>query len=246
MRLLKIGELARRTKVTVRTLHYYDEIGLLSASYQSEGGHRLYGKDDLARLYRIRSLQQLGMSLEEISQCLDRSDYSPLRVLEMHIERVRQQAERQQTLLRRLGAMADRLRANDDVSVDQFLETMEVMSMIENYYTPQQLERLKQRGKAIGQERIEEVQGEWTQLFKRFEEARSEGLAPHSPQLSEAVSKYQALIAEFTGGETDIEQSLGNLYQSEGGPRVLQKHGMPVDDDLWEYIGQALKAHSGQ
>ncbi|HSR50249.1 MAG TPA: MerR family transcriptional regulator [Acidobacteriota bacterium] len=244
MRLLRIGELAQRTAVTVRTLHYYDEIGLLAASYRSEGGHRLYGKDDLARLYRIRSLQQLGMSLEEIRQCLDQSDYSPLRVLEMHIERVRRQVERQQLLLQRLSAMADLLRTNQDVSVDQFLDTMEVMSMIENYYTPEQLQRLKKRGQAIGQERIEEVQREWVELFQKFEEARSQGVAPESDELSQAVSKYQALIAEFTGGQADIEQSLANMYQAEGGPRLLQKHDMPVDEALWEYIGRALKAHS--
>ena len=52
----KIGELARRTGLTVRTLHHYDEIGLLSAQ-RSEGGHRVYDEAAVQRLYRIVSLR---------------------------------------------------------------------------------------------------------------------------------------------------------------------------------------------
>jgi DNA-binding transcriptional MerR regulator len=47
---MKVGELARRTGLTVRTLHHYDEIGLLSPSARTESGHRLYGQADVLRL----------------------------------------------------------------------------------------------------------------------------------------------------------------------------------------------------
>ena len=63
---MKVGELAKRTGVSVRTLHYYDEIGLLSPSHRSEAGYRLYSAEDIARLQQIKSLRQLGFRLEEI------------------------------------------------------------------------------------------------------------------------------------------------------------------------------------
>src|ERR1700710_184733 len=63
---MKVGELARRTGVSVRTLHYYDEIGLLSPSLHSAAGHRVYGVREITKLQQIRSLQQLGFSLKEI------------------------------------------------------------------------------------------------------------------------------------------------------------------------------------
>ena len=56
----KIGELARRTGLTVRTLHHYDEIGLLSPAERSDGGHRVYYEAGVQRLYRIVSLRSLG------------------------------------------------------------------------------------------------------------------------------------------------------------------------------------------
>ena len=62
----RVGELARRTGLSVRTLHYYDEIGLLLPSRRTDGGHRLYTAGDVLRLQRIRSLQHLGFTLREI------------------------------------------------------------------------------------------------------------------------------------------------------------------------------------
>ena len=68
---MKVGELAKRTGLSVRALHYYDEIGLLQPSEVTESGHRLYGEAELVRLQQIKSLRQLGFSLDEIRACLD-------------------------------------------------------------------------------------------------------------------------------------------------------------------------------
>jgi DNA-binding transcriptional MerR regulator len=70
---LKVGELAKRTGLTVRTLHHYDEIGLLKPSLHTEAGYRLYTRGDVARLQQVLSLRQLGFALEEIRDCLDRT-----------------------------------------------------------------------------------------------------------------------------------------------------------------------------
>src|SRR3954470_10421571 len=95
---LKVGELARRTGLTVRTLHHYDEIGLLKPSLHTEAGHRLYTADDVARLQQIVSLRQLGFALEEVKSCLDRSGFSPLEVIRLHVARLREQIELQRGL----------------------------------------------------------------------------------------------------------------------------------------------------
>jgi DNA-binding transcriptional MerR regulator len=78
----KVGELAERTGLTIRTLHHYDAIGLLSSSCRTDSahgaGHRLYTASDLARLHQILCLKQLGFSLEQIGEYLTRADYDPL------------------------------------------------------------------------------------------------------------------------------------------------------------------------
>src|SRR5947208_9929352 len=90
---LKVGELARRTGLTVRTLHHYDAIGLLRPSLHTGSGHRLYTAGDVARLQQVLSLRQLGFSLEEVRGCLDRPGFSPLEVIELPLARLREQIE---------------------------------------------------------------------------------------------------------------------------------------------------------
>ncbi len=103
---LKVGELAKRTGLTVRTLHHYDEIGLLKPSLKTESGHRLYTARDVARLQQVLSLRQLGFSLEQVRDCLDRPGFSPLEVIGLHVARLREQIELQQRLCDRLEAIA--------------------------------------------------------------------------------------------------------------------------------------------
>src|SRR5918992_1429172 len=133
---LKVGELARRTRLTVRTLHHYDAIGLLRPSLHTEAGHRLYTAGDVARLQQVLSLRQLGFSLEEVRDCLDRPGFSPLECIRLHIGRLREQVEMQRELCEKLEAIAAHFRAAEEVSADEFLKVIEGMTMIENYYTP--------------------------------------------------------------------------------------------------------------
>src|SRR4249919_692279 len=86
---LKVGELARRTGLTIRTLHHYDEIGLLKPSQHTDSGHRLYTADDVARLQQVISLRQLGFSLEQVHDCLTRAEFAPLEVIRLHVTRLR-------------------------------------------------------------------------------------------------------------------------------------------------------------
>ena len=69
--LLKVGELAQRTGLTVRALHHYDEIGLLKPSGRSEAGYRLYSQADVQRLHAIQTMRQMGLALNDITQLLE-------------------------------------------------------------------------------------------------------------------------------------------------------------------------------
>lgn len=70
-RALKIGEIADKTGMTVRTLRYYEEIGLIAPESRTDSGHRLYGPDAVTRLYKISLLRQLGLSLSSVQISLD-------------------------------------------------------------------------------------------------------------------------------------------------------------------------------
>src|SRR5690348_1957628 len=84
----RIGELAEATGLTVRTLHHYEHIGLLAPDTRTEGRQRLYDSRDVQRLYRIRALRDLGLSLAEIGRMLNENRAELADVLRAHRARV--------------------------------------------------------------------------------------------------------------------------------------------------------------
>ena len=96
---MKVGELTKRTGLTVRTLHHYDEIGLLAPAERTSSGHRLYGETELRRLQEIISLKSVGLPLREIKEYLLRNEASLDRVLELQVERINQQIAGRKRLL---------------------------------------------------------------------------------------------------------------------------------------------------
>jgi DNA-binding transcriptional MerR regulator len=242
---LKVGELARRTGLTVRTLHHYDEIGLLQPSLHTEAGHRLYTAADVARLQQVLSLRQLGFGLEEVRDCLDRPDFSPLEVIRQHVARLREQIEWQRELCARLEALAEHFVAAGEVSADELLRTIEVMTMIEHYYTPEQLEQLRKRREeaaAAGQDIAKQGAADWAELFAQLTVEMNKGTDPADPKVQALEKRRQALVEAFTGGDPGIAQSLKRLW-TEQGDKLAAQYG--YDPKLLEYLAKVAEAAKG-
>ena len=240
--LWRVGELARQTGLTVRTLHHYDDIGLLTASRRSEAGYRLYTSDDVARLQQIRSLKSLGFSLEEIRDYLRQPDPSPQAVIRLQLERLHEQMALMSALRQRLEALVAWLDSAQEVPAAAFLHTIEVMNMIEQYYTPEQLAELQTRREQVGEERIRQVESEWPELIAQVREAMAQGLDPTAAPVQALAQRWMALVAEFTGGNPAIEQSLQRMYTEE--PAVRQQAG--IDPAMFAYVQQAMTAARAQ
>jgi DNA-binding transcriptional MerR regulator len=249
---LKVGELARRTGLTVRTLHHYDEVGLLRPSLHTEAGHRLYTVRDVARLQQVLSLRALGFSLEQTRDCLEDADFSPLEVIHLHIARLRRQIEQGRQLCERLEGLAAHFSEAEEVSAEEFLQTIEVMTMIENlktlienYYTAEQLEHLKKRreeagpaGEAVAQQ----GQADWAALIEAFRLEMERGTDPSDPKAQALGKRRQILVDAFTGGDKGIEQSLKRMW-TEQGDKLAAQFG--YDPKVLAYIAKVDEAGKG-
>ena len=121
----KVGELAAATGLTVRTLHHYEQIGLLAASARSAGGHRLYSADDVARLYRICLLRRLGFPLSAIATTLDDPAWNLRAALGRHLAELDARLTAGRALRERVAGL---LAGGQDGSL---LEIMEGMAMLD-------------------------------------------------------------------------------------------------------------------
>jgi MerR family transcriptional regulator, thiopeptide resistance regulator len=239
----KVGDLAKETRVSVRTLHYYDEIGLLSPSHRSEAGYRLYGENDIIRLQQIVSLRQIGFSLEQIRKCLEQNQFSPHQVVQLHLSQLKEQMALQQQLHGRLEAIATRLQSTETISIQEFIQLIEVTTMIEKYYSPEQQEYLKARRETVGDERIRQVEVEWSQLMEQVRIEMEKGSDPAGESAQILARRWKSLIEEFTGGDAGITQSLNTLYQQEGLEAASQGRVVePEASAMWDFMGKALSA----
>ena len=233
---LRVGELARRLGMTVRTLHHYEALGLVRPA-RSEAGYRLYGQEDAERLLRVRLLRRLGLGLAEVKACLDRPAGALPVLVRREAARLRQQLQQQRRLLDRLETLADRLESGG-ASLDELIETMEAFAMFDEHYTPEQLEQIAARGRELGPQRIAEVEAEWPRLIAEVRERMARGAAPTSPEVLALAERWRALVHEFTGGDPAIQRAVNRLYTHE--PAVRQKTG--IDEPMMEYMSQALAA----
>ncbi len=130
----KVGDLAKLTGLTVRTLRFYDQIGLFSPSGHSDSGHRLYNEADIKLLNQILSLKDLGLSLEEIRSVFKERTYTPSDIVAIQIERIRKNIKIQQKLLAELERIAERMNRQEPPSVDEFISLLETMKMSNEKY----------------------------------------------------------------------------------------------------------------
>lgn len=212
---LKVGQLAGRTGLTVRTLHHYDAIGLLSPSSRTESGHRLYSGADLALLTQILSLRQLGFTLEEIRSFLHRPDARLEQAVQMRLDRLREQIALQQDLCRRLEQVLAGLQTIGTVSVETLLQTMEAMQLVESYYTEEQRKKIAERAAQLGDEAIRQGERDWADLIASIDAEMAAGTDPNSPRVKALAEKWKSLVQGFTGGDAGIHQGLQKMWDTE-------------------------------
>ena len=125
-----IGELAKATGVSVRTLRYYDQLSLLAPPHRTTSGHRRYGPAEATRLYQILSLRSLGFSLSAIASLLDSPAGSDLgRFVRDQLEHVSNQLTIYQDLQRRLEELTVALEGSPPPTADQLIQILEVTGM---------------------------------------------------------------------------------------------------------------------
>jgi DNA-binding transcriptional MerR regulator len=117
-----VKQLAQLARVSVRTLHYYDEIGLLKPSFVGVNNYRTYDGEALLRLQQIRFYRELELSLGEIKILLNRPDFDVLTTLRSHKEGLKLRVERLNHLIRTVENTIDHLKGNESMKAKGLFE----------------------------------------------------------------------------------------------------------------------------
>ena len=240
----KVGQLAHLTGLTVRTLHHYDHIGLVSPSSRTGSGHRLYEDADVQRLYQVLALRQLGLSLDAVASVMA-GDAWMTEVLDAHQSYLDEQLSAMRRLRAQVSTLATAVQQSPHTSVEDFLElirrVIEVDETVKQYFSDAQLTELAERREQVGEEVIADVESGWRDLLPRVTAAVESGMDPAAPQAQAMAEQWMVLLEQFHGGDDGLRESLYRM-QAENADQIEQKHGGPSAAQM-DFISQANAAH---
>jgi DNA-binding transcriptional MerR regulator len=245
--LWQIKDFAKRAKVTIRTLHYYDRIGLLKPNFYNNKGFRFYGEAEFARLQQITTLKFIGFSLKQIKEILKDQNSDLAETLQLQ-KKVIKERRKQLDLALEAIAQAEKVFADSgETNWESFNKIIEVINMkqdmewIKKYYSESALKKIETLEEKWSPELQERVSKDWKELYKDIESAISEGVKPTEEKAQKLANRWNSLITEFTEGDKEIREGLNKLYADEENWQT--EWNKPFNDNVRNFIDEVLKAN---
>lgn len=240
-----VKEVSRLTGVSIRTLHYYDAIGLLRPTAATESGYRLYDDTALERLQSILLFRELQFPLKEIREILDSPNFDRNKALEQQITLLEMRKEHIENLIdlargiKMIGAktLMD-FRAFDTEKIDEYAKQAK-----ESWGDTEAWKEFEEKNRSLTDEEKTEISKEFMDLFAEFAAMRS--LEPSDEKVQAQVEKLRNYITEhFYSCTVEILQSLGEMYS--GGGSMSENIDSVGGRGTAEFAGRAIAVYCGR
>lgn len=229
---LRIGELAKRSGLSVRTLHHYDTIGLLSPSDRTLGGARIYGRQDFLRLHRIQVLKQIGHSLSEIRRAMDDVTVVPLEMINQQAQLLDAQAKRARALSGSLKYLANRLTAGTAVEAADWLSLLEMMTLYERHLTEDEVQVLRSPTRRAAHE----IETQRSLLVAEVGECMRRNVRTDRPQARALAWRWVHMVIDLTSNNAALAGKLRTLQEQEKRAQEI----VGIDASMFKWIGEAV------
>ena len=248
MKAYTVSQLAKLAGVSVRTLHHYDQIGLLEPSARTEAGYRLYDEPELLRLQQILFFKELDMPLDEVRQILVDPGFDQVAALEHHRRLLQQRMDRLARLLKTIDRTIESLEEDDVTLADEELYEGFTKEQIERYkrearemYDPAQVEESERRAKKMSRAQRKAVGAEGEAVTTAL--AALADREPGDAEVQRAIARHHAWIENFYPCSAERYRGLGQLYVEHPEFRAFyDKHR----SDLADFLSAAMNHYADQ
>jgi MerR family transcriptional regulator, thiopeptide resistance regulator len=215
-----VSQIARLAGVSVRTLHHYDQIGLLSPAERSGAGYRRYGDDDLRRLQQVMFYRELGFALSDITDLISDPDAEPAE----HLRRQRALLVARLERTRRLVTAVERAMEADKLGIaltpEERLEVFGAHDpadfadeVTQRWGDTDAYRQSRRRTTAYGKQDWLAIKAEAEQISAAFAAAQAAGEAPGSTVAMDAAERHRQHIARwFYDCPPEMHRGLGEMY----------------------------------
>ncbi|MGN6810331.1 MAG: MerR family transcriptional regulator [Thermomicrobiales bacterium] len=259
----RTGQFAHRTAVSVRTLRFYDKVGLLTPSRRTPAGYRLYTDGDLARLQQILALKFLGFSLDEIKALLRGAPGDLREVLCQQRAMLRERRAQLDTVMRAVEE-AERALRTDACDWNAIVQVIRAMQMEQNNdwvkkyltdeqrqtmtdlseqsYSPSAQAKLASRSPAWTEADQQRVSARYDALYAGVKALVAAGKEPDSPEAQALARDAWALLDEFTQGDPEIFAGLKNWWHNHDQlPKAQRPFQSPLSADESAFLEEAKR-----
>ncbi|MCZ8519247.1 MULTISPECIES: MerR family transcriptional regulator [Paenibacillus] len=245
-----VKEVAALSGVSVRTLHYYDEIGLLKPQRDAANGYRYYGDDELLRLQQILFFRELDFPLDSIRRLIDSEAFDRIAALEEHRLLLELRAERLHTLMKTIDGTIGQLKGEGSMNRDELYEGFDKSKqeqyerdLIDRYgkHAEERIAESKIRSHTWKKEDYDRVNEEYARLNRLLTSVLEQGLPPESPEAQQVAAEHYGIVSRFYTPTREMYAGLGDLYTDHPDFRKLYDAFHP---HLAEYWRDTMKAYA--
>jgi DNA-binding transcriptional MerR regulator len=248
---VNVGEVAALAGVTVRTLHHYDRIGLLSPSERTPAGYRRYTPSDLDRLHQVLVYRELGFPLEQIATLLDDPAADPVAHLRRQLALLRDRLDRTRAMVaavekemeaRTMGISLtpeERFEVFGDHDPSQYDAEVE-----ERWGETDAYRESRRRTSSYTKDDWLRIKEEGADVERRFAEALRSGVAADSEQAMDVAEEHRQHISRwFYDCPPEMHAGLGRMYVED---ERFTAHYEEIAPGLAQYVSTAVQANAAR
>jgi DNA-binding transcriptional MerR regulator len=242
-----VKQLSKLAGVTPRTLHHYDEIGLLKPTRVGENGYRYYGEESLLRLQQILLYRELDLPLDDIKKIVGRRDFDVLGALESHKDALQKQMTRLNRLLATVDNTIQHLKGERPMSEKGLFEGFSEEEQekyaleAEQMYDPETVHESNRKWKAYSAAKKEAILAEGKAIYTDMVAAMPKGA--DSPEVQSIVERWRKHMDYFWTPNLDQLLGLANGYNDD--PRFKANFDM-MHPKLAEFMLEAVTVYVGK
>lgn len=245
-----VKKLSELSGVTVRTLHFYEEEGILKPSYYGSNGYRYFEEKELLQLQQILFFKELGFTIRQLKKVIGKGDFDQLSALHSHRKSLHLEREKIGQLLKTIDKTIDHLEGKKKMKDKEIFDGFNITLVKrakghESYAAAEEIvgksvrtktknaADVEKRGKAFYENAKETAHA----IFRELVNCIEKGLAPDSPEAQRIIKKHHAFANHIQDATQEVYKAMADLYQKHP---EFRKQLDPFHPALAEFMSKGM------
>ncbi|MBN2282218.1 MAG: MerR family transcriptional regulator [Candidatus Marinimicrobia bacterium] len=240
-----VKKLSKQAGVSIRTLHHYDDIGLLKPAVRTEAGYRMYGDKEMLKLQQILFFKELEFPLTEIQKILNSGEFETLEALAHHKKVLKAKQKRISTLISTIDQTLEKLKKGENMKIDELYKG----------FSRQEAEGLRQEAlkkwgekvthseehlTSLGKEKVNRLQTEFKALWMKLSQMTK--MDPTSEPVQHEIEYHYKMVQQFWGPRNPVTREayigLGEMYVHDDRYTSVEGRNNP---EMGAFLNRAVK-----